>query len=226
MSGMEKKINIFDIELDELCAKDAMKQVMQYIEGETISTVEVITMEMLIQGQENPEWKEQIQTIDLLLPGNTEILEAAGIAEKRDIKDLENKVFLKMFLKYLQRNGKRVFLLTAQESELAVLKEVLEPYQQGIVIAGEAILPEAGGCEENVINEINGVEPDCVISVLPCPWQEAFISKNRALLNARLWFGGSMLLQKDTEKKPSGKIRQFFLKKFFRYLVGREQNNQ
>lgn len=223
---MEKKITIFDIELDELGAKDAMKQVMQYMEGETISTVEVITMEMLIQGQDHPEWKEQIRTIDLLLPGNTEILEAAGITDRRHIKDLENKVFIRMFLKYLQRNRKRVFLLTAQESDLAVLKEMLVPYEPGIVLAGEAVLPEDGGREENVINEINGVEPDCVLSVLPCPWQEAFISKNRALFNARLWLGCSPVLQKEMERKPSGRIRQFFLKRIFRYLVGKEQNSR
>lgn len=225
---MEKKIDIFDIELDGLCAKDAMKHAIQYMEGETISVIEVVTMEMLIQGQESPEWKSQMKTMDLLLPGDKEILEAGGITERRDIKDLENKVFLKMFLKYLQRNRKKIFLLAAQEDELIVLREALEPYayERGLVIAGEAVLPEDGGRKENVINEINGVEPDCILSVLPCLWQEAFISENRALLNARLWLGCAPVLQMRTEKKTTGRIRQFFLKRIFRYLVGKEQNSQ
>lgn len=223
---MKNKINIFDIELDNLGAKDSMRRVVQYMDGPPVSTVEVVTMEMLMQEQGNPDWKSQAEAMDLLIPGDIEILTATGSAEKGNVRDLENHVFLKLFFRYLQKKKKRLFLLAAQEEELVKLQELLRPYDGGLVIAGYAVLPEEGARVENVINEINGVEPDCVLSALPCPWQEAFISESRALLNAKVWLGIGTALQEDAEKKPTGKIRYFFLKKVFHYLVGQQQNQQ
>ena len=39
---MEEKINVFDIELNLLTAKKAMRQVMRYMGGESVSTIELI----------------------------------------------------------------------------------------------------------------------------------------------------------------------------------------
>ena len=56
------------------------------------------------------------------------------------------------------------------------------------------MISETEGREEEIINEINGTETDCIISVLPSPYQEMFIGRNRSLLNVKLWLGcGAML---------------------------------
>lgn len=222
---MEKKINVFDIELDTFSAKEAMKQMIQYLESETISMVEVVTLEMLMQGQDNPQWKEQIQKMDLVIPCEKEILEVSGIHDKTVIKDIENKTLLKMLIKYLQRNKKKLFLLAEQEDELEVLKKILTLSGRDIMIVGQAVLPEAGDRKDNVINEINSLEPDCIVSNLPCPWQEEFIFESYALLNARVWLGCGPMIQKEMEQKPAGKLKQFFVKRFFCYLAGKHQND-
>ena len=50
---MEEKINVFDIELNLLTAKKAMRQVMRYMGGESVSTIELIPMEVLWKGQDD-----------------------------------------------------------------------------------------------------------------------------------------------------------------------------
>ena len=60
---MKRDINIFGIELTGLTAKEAMKQVMDFMTGETVSTVEIVTMEMLVRGQDDAVWKEQLQKL-------------------------------------------------------------------------------------------------------------------------------------------------------------------
>ena len=40
-----------------------------------------------------------------------------------------------------------------------------------------------------LINAINGEEVDCVLSALSSPLQEELISKNRNVMNARVWLG-------------------------------------
>lgn len=224
---MDNKINILGVELDRLTAKAAMKQMMQYMEGESVSTVEMVTLEMLMQGQDNAEWKSMMEEMDLLLPSDKTILESVGIEEGNDIRDLENNIFLRLFFRYLERNRKSVFLLAEKEEDISRLKEKVFSYRKGISIAGEAVIVSDSGKEDSVINAINGVEPDCILSVLPCPWQETFIQESRPLLNARVWFGcGPLLGQKEMQEKARGRLKYFFLKKLFRYQVERQQKDE
>ena len=73
---------------------------------------------------------------------------------------------------------------------------------------GEAVISAQSGSKEAVINMINGVEPDCILSGLSYPWQEKFIAESKALLNARVWFGCTFLLnQQKKEEKASGKFK-------------------
>lgn len=222
---MKQNINIFGIELTGLTAKEAMKQVMAFMTEETVSTVEIVTMEMLVKGQDDAVWKEQLQNLDLLIPGESEILKAAGADERQLVKDLENHTFIRMLLKYFQKNKKRIFLVAGCEEDLVKLKKSLDLYCKGLVISGKAVLPEDENLVEGVINEINGVDLDCVLSVLPAQREASFITSSRALLDARLWIGvGSFLFQKSEKSKAYGRVRQFFLKRIFRYRV--EKQNQ
>lgn len=221
---MESRIKIFDIELDKLSPKEAMKRAMQYMESESVSSIGIVTMEMLMRGQENPKWKTQVQEMDMLLPGDREILESTGNEDRRSIRDLEEQVFLRLFFRYIERNRKKVFLLADNEAELEQLEGVLARNAQKCVIVGTAVLPADSGQEETVINAINGEEPDCILSVLSCPWQEAFVSENRALLNARLWLGcESALKWEDTKRKTGGRLKYFFMRRVFRYRVEKEK---
>ena len=221
---MEEKINVFDIELNLLTAKKAMRQVMRYMGGESVSTIELIPMEVLLKGQDDAEWKQALQSVDLLLPSEREILESAEVTDQNAIQDLENNTFVRLFFRYLVKNKKKVFLLTEDEKASKLLKERIETYRKGIQFVGEAVISAQSGSKEAVINMINGVEPDCILSGLSYPWQEKFIAESKAVLNARVWFGCTFLLnQQKKEEKASGKFKYFILKRLFRYQVEKTQ---
>ena len=79
---------------------------------------------------------------------------------------------------------------------------------------------------QNVINAINGTETDCILSVLSSPFQEQFIQRNKALLNARVWLGcGTAFRQNFEDMRLNNRIRHFVMKRLFRYRVGK-QNSQ
>ena len=181
-------------------------------------------MEVLLKGQDDAEWKQSLQSVDLLLPSEREILESAEVTDQNAIQDLENNTFVRLFFRYLVKNKKKVFLLTEDEKAGRLLKERIETYRKGIQFVGEAVISAQSGSKEAVINMINGVEPDCILSGLSYPWQEKFIAESKALLNARVWFGCSFLLnQQKKEEKASGKFKYFILKRLFRYQVGKTQ---
>ena len=80
---MIEKMNIFDVEIPILTAKEAMIRAMQYLESESVDTIELVSMDMLMKERENAQWKEQINALTMLLPENTEILKAAEIENEK-----------------------------------------------------------------------------------------------------------------------------------------------
>ena len=224
---MEEKISIFDIEMDNLTAKETMIQAMQFLESESIDTIEIMSMDMLLSGQEDMEWKEQVGRIGIVLPGDKEILTAADVHDRKRLQEAEERVFLRMFMKYLQKNHGRVYLLAETEEELERVEDSVRRYNRGIRIVGHALLSAQSGLEETVINDINGTETDCILSVLPSPYQEQFISENKALLNARVWFGcGPALGRSYDDLRIFRRIKHFFIKKTFWHRVEKEQKDK
>ena len=65
---MEKTINIFGIEIDNKTAKESMKSAIAMMDSDGLSTIELITMDMLLKEQENQEMKEAVRRMDLVLP--------------------------------------------------------------------------------------------------------------------------------------------------------------
>lgn len=224
---MNEKINILNIELYQTSAKAAMQKVVQYMESDSINTVEIITMDMLLKGKDMPGWKEAVESLNLVLPGETEILEAAGVREKTLLRDTAGLVFLKMFLRYIQRNKKRVFLVAQSETEILEMESAIREHDRKLILAGRGVLPPDGAGIEQVINAVNGAETDCIFSLLPSPEQELLIQRNSAVLNARVWFGcGSVLKEIYMKKQKKGKIQRFLRRKVFRYQVGRQQRSE
>lgn len=109
-------------------------------------------------------------------------------------------------MKYLQKNRKRVFLLAESEEKLNTVENAMKYYDKGIFLTGHALIKEGENREEDVVNEINGTETDCILSVLSSPYQEKFIAENQALLNVKLWFGCGLCLKKvmARESFPKG----------------------
>ena len=107
---------------------------------------------------------DSVDTIEIL----SILIHAFGIVK---LKETENRTFLKIFMKYLQKNQKKVFVLAETEEELTRVEEAIQRYNRGIRFTGDALLGPDDNREESVINYINGTETDCILSVLPSPYQ-------------------------------------------------------
>lgn len=223
MKKMNHKINILGIDLIMLSAKETMKQVIEYLDTEVTNTIEIITLEMLMKEKDPLDWKEQLQQMDLLIPVETAMFESSESVDKTYLKDVEKKTFLRMLFRYFQRTKKSIFLLAEEEGELSRMRNAVLGYGHGISLVGEAILEKDSGLEENIINTINGIEPDCIISGLTSPYGEEFIVRNRALLNARLWIGGMHYYKEKSCEKLFGKLKDFIMKKIFRYQMEKQK---
>ncbi len=217
---MSEKINVLDIEIDELTAKAAMRDSMGYLESEPVNIIEMVTVDGLMQISEVQDLKEDIGCFDLILAGDRTILEAAEVREWKFLQETENRTFLKMFMRYLHKNHKRIYLLVESEEEGEACYNYFERYYSGIQIVGLAKVSAENPADDMVVNAINGGEVDCVIAELSAPFQEEFIIKNKGTLNARIWLGlGKDILPAGKPGGGGGRLSRFVMKHIFKKKV-------
>ena len=114
---MGGRIRVLDINIDNFTAKEAMKQFIDSMQSEPISVIEMVTADSLMQMDSIPELKDEVCYFDLVLAGDTTILESTDITEKRSLREIQERTFLKMLLRYINKHHKRVYLLVESEEE-------------------------------------------------------------------------------------------------------------
>ena len=201
---MSKKISVLDISIDNFTAKEAMQEALAYMESDLVSVIELVTIESLMELGTEAELKEEIENFDLILAGNKTILEAAEITDHKCLRETQDKTFLKMFLRYLARKHKRVYLLVESEEEGQKMFGHFEEYYRGTQIVGMAKVSAKNRADDMLINAINGEEVDCVLSALSSPLQEVWLGLGKdGIPVAAKGIGG-------------GRIGQFFMKQIFK----------
>lgn len=214
---MDDRMNVLDIGIDHCSAKEALKRTIQYLESAPVNTVELVSVEGFMQMGDLPEIKEQVRTFDLVMAGDTMVLEAAGSREKKLFQETEDRIYLKMVLQYLHKQHKRLYILVESEEEGREFYSFLQKYYRGAQIAGMAKISAQNRADDMLVNDMNAGEIDCIIAALSSPLQEEFICSNRNRINACLWLGigkGAMPGQKSGAL--SEKIGLFLAKYIFR----------
>ena len=165
-----------------------------------------------VQGR---KFFDNMNEFDMILPGEKLILEAAEEPELPE--EINMELYLKMFMRYLHKNHKRLYLLVESEEEGQEAFRYLQKAYSGIQLVGLAKVSAEGRADDMLVNAINGSEVDCVLSALSVPLQEDFIAKNRNLLDARVWIGvGKKIFSPRKPGFGQGKIAKYLLNHIFR----------
>lgn len=213
---MGSKISVLDISIDNFTAKEAMKQFVASMGSDPISVIEMVTVDSLMRMNDVPGLKEDVCCFDLVLAGDTTILESADVMEKQYLREVREHVFLRMLLRYINKHHKRVYLLVESEEEGQEFLEYLESNYRGTQIGGMAKVSSENRADDMIVNAINGADIDCVISAMSSPLQEDFVTKNRSVLNANVWLGlGKELLPVSRSGLAWNRFTQYIIKKLF-----------
>lgn len=206
---MIKKIDIAGIQLDNYPAHEAIMQMERCMVEDTFFTVEEITADMLIQAEKSERLREAFLLMTHTVIGETGVLEAAGINSIQRRHETEHHVFFYEFIKRLERNHRKVFLLGMQEEKTENFQTWLTQEYPRMEFAGVGAAELCMGDWDAIVNEINAATPDVVVSILPTPEEENFLLDHRNKISARLWYGmGNVKFQ---EKKH--RFRDFFYRR-------------
>ncbi len=223
---MNEKIQVLGIEIDNYSAKDAVKFMMTYMGTEPVNVIEMVTMNTLGKFQQNEEAGTLFQSFDLALAGDKGILQAAGVIEERRLKEVEELLVIKMAMRYLHKNGVRVLLLAKDAADLEKLEGYITEDYANIQVVETATLEENEVSDDKLLNLLNGVEVECILSTLPSPTEEQFIYRNKALINARVWLGfGNLLEEMRKQKNIFQKVKEFVLRQILKREMAKKGEN-
>ena len=83
---MNEKISVLDVAINGYTAKKAMKETVDYMHTEPLNIIEMVTVDTLMYAKEEPELRESMSQLDMVLPWEKEILEGAGITDRRRLQ--------------------------------------------------------------------------------------------------------------------------------------------
>lgn len=223
---MNERIQVLGLQINNITAKDALKNVMEYMETEPINVIEMVTMKTIGAFQGMEEADEIFGAVDMALASDKGILQAAGVEEERQLKEVDELLFVKMVLKYFHKNDVKVFLLADTQTDLQKLGLYMEEDYGRIQVVETAAMETHGTSDDMLLNLVNGAEVGCVLSVLPSPMEEKFIARNKLLINARLWLGlGNLLDEMKNEKTGFQKVKEFVMRQLLKKEMAKKGEN-
>jgi len=187
---MNKKVDVFGIGIDNYTVDEALAIAEDLLDSDDImNTIGYISSNLLMSAAEDEELRRYIAQLDLSIIGDTDVLDALCIKEKKKYDDIEKNLFMDAFFSGVVREGKSVFLLVDTSKQIEELNEFMDRYYEGIHIIGSYAAEASKEDDDTIINEINSISPDIIVSTIGTEFQKKFLFQNIQKLNARIWFG-------------------------------------
>ena len=179
-----QKFTILGITLYDYGAREALRNTDRFLGSGGLNTVAYISSAQIAQASRDEELKESVEQLDMTLCTEPDLLEAAGIAARSRIREIDEKIYLRELLRKLYRNRNRVYLLADTQSELEMLEELIQEYQGNLYIQGRGAYELFDRRPERLVND---VVPDAVLSRMPWPEDITLMKEYGQYVNARLW---------------------------------------
>lgn len=212
-----KRYSILGVSLFDHAARESIRLTETFLNSGVLNTAVSLTSQMLSQAAQDEELKTLLETTDLTFCAEKDILEAAGIAAAGRVREIENQIYLRLFLRRLAKQQDRVYLLGGDTRQAETLLEMLVTEQGGLNIIACRSYEEYDSQPERLMNAINETAPRVILSRMDWPADLKLMHEGRRYLNAELWMALS-------EKSLSHRSKQTFLEGIWKKLFQKKVN--
>lgn len=212
-----RKFSILGVSLSDYTAREALKLADRYLHSGALNTLTYITAQTLGQAAKNEQERALLEETDLTFCVEPDILEAAGIAGTGRVREIEERAFLREFLKRLGRQQEGIFILGDTLEQAQEFRELLLEQQENLRIVACRGYAEFDAQRERLMNEINGVAPAVIISRMTWPVDLELMHAGRKFLNAEIWLS-------LPEKKFPGQSQPAFFTKIRKKIFQKRVN--
>lgn len=216
-----KEINILGVSVKECSLREALSLTEEYLKNGALNTVLYVSAKMLVEAGKNLQQKEWIESMDLTVCAEPDILRAVNAASVSRIREIESNAYLKAVIRRLAKEKQSVCLLTEKESDIIEFEDFLREMGPRLNMAAQISLEAVNEDLDELVNCMNDIAADVIISRIPYRRQEQVIAESRNYLNSEVWLA---LPQEDEIRLKHGHllkktIRRLFICEFKRKVV-------
>lgn len=205
-------MELLGISLNNVGLREALRRSEEYLDQGGLNTIAYVSARKLLEASEDEEQQKWWQGLDLTLCEDVEVLKAAGQVTQVRVKEIEENLFLREFLKILVRRQAAVFLLAEEEGGLEALENELREMQSNLYILGRDTTDHYTENEEGLINAINALAPRVILSRLPYPQGIRLMYDYHRYLNGSIWLSLPDTLGKAEKEGWKGKVTDLICK--------------
>lgn len=217
-----KNINLLGIKLKDRYVKESLTLTEEFLREGAAHTILYLTAPALMEAVKNEDAKSLIESANLTLWGDTEILKAADVTTKARYREVQEKEFMKAFLYRIAREHMSVLMLSDTQEHAETLKKELLEIQDGITAAGTMAISYMEEKHEDIINEINMIAPTVIFARMPFSLQQKWLARSRQYINTEIWVGLPEDFRCSWKRElPAAKIAKRLLNLWFNRRVNK-----
>ncbi len=183
------KVNVLGIDLDSYSTKELLVLTEKYMQQGPLKNILYVDAKLLMLVGQEEIYKEYLETCDLTVIADAGVLQALPKYSESQIEDIEDEKYTKNLLKKLAYGHKKIQLLSDTEENLIQLEETLLGYRNDLEIVSSLSMDALGNSAENMLNHVNDVIPDVLISKMDVLEQMKLMSECKSMMNCKLWIG-------------------------------------
>lgn len=218
-----KVIDVLGMHITDYPLKDAIKMSLKYIGNGAMNTIFYLSSQVLLDAGEDAQQREWLESMDMLLYGEPTVLDVLKENTRERKNEIKNDAFLHEYIKKLARGKQSIYLILDSAEKADGLENYLKELHPSVSVIGKYIWEEGSSTAEDLVNELNDVSPDVIISKLPSALQLQLIYENRRMINASVWV--ALLYERVINKKKKvsfgSKLDWMFYKRLFKRRVNK-----
>lgn len=182
-----QSVQILGIELVDHTKWESLGIAEGFLRNHAIQVILYVNSKELSLAAEDRKLKDFIEQAGLTLWSTTELVQVAGLMNKKRHREVENREFLRELLSRLSKNHQAVAVIADTEERAELLKKELLSMQDKLSIVACQSIDTSGNRMAQDVNAINSVAPAIVIARFPIASQCHWLTDAKQLINAGVW---------------------------------------
>ena len=202
---MRNKVRILGIDVDNIDVNEAGQITKELIESsnKTCKVIVAPNTEFIMMAQKDEEFYNILRGADLATPDSVGVMIGSKLQKKPLKQRIPGQMYFRKVLEVGEKEGWTFYLLGGKDDVPALAAENVKKIYPNIKIVGyhEGFFDKDS--EEDVIAEINKLQPNVLFVAMGAPIQEKWIAKHKDVLKVDVAAG-----QGGTFDYEAGKIKR------------------
>lgn len=220
---MQEKIKILGVNIDNITEEEVAIRTKELIEKSNKSCKLIVApnVEFIMQAQKDKEFFDILQKAELATPDSIGVIIGGKLQKKPFKQRIPGQAYFRKILETSEKEGWTIYLLGGKGDIPLKTKQNVEKIYPNLKIVGYHEGYFEKDSEEDVIKQINKLQPNILFVALGAPRQEKWIAKNQSKLKVDVAAGqgGTFDYEAGNIKRAPKWIQKIGMEWFWRLIL-------